>query len=62
MNDEAEKTLHRIEHAIVKMHEALPDSGKQADQFDRLEELLLKLLGETEKQTMFLRKIKDAIA
>jgi hypothetical protein len=40
---------------------ALPDSGKQANQFDRLEELLLKLLAEAEKQTMFLRKIKDVL-
>jgi YesN/AraC family two-component response regulator len=57
MNDEAGKTLVRIEAALDRIISHMPDSDAQEERYERIEELLEKLYEEATEQTRLLKKL-----
>jgi len=57
MGNDVQKTLGRIETAMDQISARMPDSIEQAEQIDRIELLLEKLLEQAEQQTTLLGKL-----
>jgi hypothetical protein len=60
MNEEATKTLGRIEATLDRVANLLPIPEEQAQKLDEMGETLEKLLAQAERQTALLEKLWSA--